>query len=245
MLDTSSKKSFRLILSGTLSARENMAIDKALFENFSNTGEPVLRIYTWQKSFTFGISSEIAKVKDKKELLPYGSNYAKRMTGGGILFHGNDISYSLVIPSSYMHGLNVKESYEKICKFLLNFYTSLGLKALYAKDDKSIHKSHNEFCQLGFEDYDIVINGEKIGGNAQRRTKGIIFQHGSIGIFDLDDSLHTGNSLKSFDINISYEEATKKLIQSFEKTFSVVLKDSILDDKEKKNAQEILKKEVL
>lgn len=243
MLDTSSKTTFRLIRSGTLSAKENMAMDKVLFDNFSNTLVPIFRIYTWQKSFTFGMSSSISKIKDKKELLAYKNNYAKRMTGGGILFHGNDISYSLIIPTSYMDSLSVKKSYEKICKFLLHFYKSLGLDAIYAKDDNSIDKSKNEFCQLGFEDYDILINGQKMGGNAQRRTKNTIFQHGSIGIFNLDDALHTGNSLKGLGIELSYEEATQQLIQSFEKTFEVVLEDSILYDEEKKKLQVLLIKE--
>ena len=240
MLDTSSKTTFRLIRSGSLSARENMAIDKALFENFS---QPVLRLYSWEKSFTFGISADISKLKDKKELLSYEGNYAKRMTGGGILFHGNDISYALLIPTLYMGKLNVKQSYEKICLFLLNFYKSLGFNPIYAKDDTSIDKSKNEFCQLGFEDYDILIQAKKMGGNAQRRSRDIIFQHGSIGLFNLDDEAHTGNSLKDLGIELSYEEASEKLIQSFEETFDVILEDSILNEKEKIRVEE-LKKEM-
>ena len=243
MLDTSSKTKFRLIRSGSLSARKNMAIDKALFENFSTTLEPVLRLYSWERSFSFGISADISKLKDKEELLSYKGNYAKRMTGGGILFHGNDISYALIIPASYMGQLNVKQSYEKICLFLLHFYKSLGLNPIYAKDDTSIDKSKNEFCQLGFEDYDILIQAKKMGGNAQRRNKDVIFQHGSIGLFNLDDEAYTGNSLKDLGIELSYEEASEKLIQSFEKTFDVILEDSILNEKEKTRVEE-LEKEV-
>ena len=240
MLDTSSKAQFRLIRSGTLSARENMAIDKALFENFS---QPVLRLYSWEKSFTFGISADISELNDKEELDEYGSNYAKRMTGGGILFHGNDISYALIFPASYMGQLNVKQSYEKICTFLLNFYKGLGLEAIYAKD-ASVEISKSEFCQLGFEDYDILIQGKKMGGNAQRRSRDVIFQHGSIGLFNLDEREHTGNSLRDLGVELTYEEAAEKLIQSFEETFDVVLEDSILNEKEKTRVEELLNKEV-
>lgn len=245
MLDTSSKKEFRLIHSGTLSARENMAIDRVLFNNYAQINKPILRVYTWKKSFTYGVSAKISEIKNKKELLLYGDNFSKRMTGGGILFHGNDISYSLVIPVSYMGSLNVKLSYEKICQFLLDFYKSLGKDAIYAKDDKSIMKSSSEFCQLGFEDYDILIDGKKIGGNAQRRTKEMIFQHGSIGITRESIALHVGNSLEDFDVKISYEEATEKLIQSFERTFSVILKDSILETQEQAELEKILQEEEL
>jgi lipoate-protein ligase A len=217
-----------------------MAIDRALFENFS---QPVLRLYTWEKSFTFGISGDISALKDKKELTPYQESYAKRMTGGGILFHGNDLSYALIIPASFMGKRTVKESYEKICTFLLHFYKALGLEALYAKD-ASVEISKSEFCQLGFEDYDILIQGKKMGGNAQRRNRDIIFQHGSIGLFDLDESSHTGNSLKDLGLELPYEEAMEKLIHSFEKTFEVVLEDSILNSEENARVQELLKKEV-
>jgi lipoate-protein ligase A len=38
----------------------------------------------------------------------------------------------------------------------------------------------NPFCFAGRETYDILIDGRKIGGNAQRRLKNVIFQHGSV-----------------------------------------------------------------
>ena len=82
-----------------------------------------------------------------------------------------------------------------------------------------------------------------MGGNAQRRNRDVIFQHGSVGLFNLDDTSHTGNSLKDFGIELSYADAANKLIQSFEETFDVILEDSILNEKEKTRVEE-LKKEV-
>ena len=41
----------------------------------------------------------------------------KRITGGGVLFHGHDISYSLLLSNDEFTGLSVKQSYEKICQF--------------------------------------------------------------------------------------------------------------------------------
>jgi lipoate-protein ligase A len=38
------------------------------------------------------------------------------------------------------------------------------------------------FCFAGKEEYDLLIKGRKMGGNAQRRFKDVIFQHGSIPI---------------------------------------------------------------
>jgi len=143
------------------------------------------------------------------------------MTGGGILFHGNDISYSLVIATSYVQGLSVKESFELIGTFLMEFYRALGLNPIYAKDAQ-VNLSKSEYCQKGYEPYDILIGGKKIGGNAQRRTKEAIFQHGSISI---DNSVNNmGYSLEDLGIKIGYEEAKELLVKSFVKSFNIEFK---------------------
>ena len=127
-----------------------------------------------------GVSQDLSKIPKEINIQEYKHNFSKRMTGGGVLFHGHDISYSLIIPNSFMKELSVKQSYEKICTFLLEFYKELDLNVMYAKDDMNTILSKSAFCQVGFEAYDILANGKKIGGNAQRRAKKAIFQHGSI-----------------------------------------------------------------
>jgi len=218
MFDTNNKKKFRLILSKCLSAKENMRIDEELFNTFSTNSLPILRIYSWEKSFTIGISQKFENISSIQN---YKDNWAKRITGGGVLFHGNDLSYSLLLPLSYTIGLSVKETYEKICFFLLEFYKSLGLDAKYAKDNKEIVLSKNEYCQIGFEPYDILINGKKIGGNAQRRSKNVIFQHGSIAVSKEEKNMKYGFSLEDFEIKLSIEDAQSKLLEVFKKTFNV------------------------
>ena len=194
---------FTFIDSGCLSAKENMQIDEELISSFKTTDKPILRLYSWhENSCTIGISQNF---EDIPQLEKYKNTYAKRMTGGGVLFHGNDISYSLVMPTSMMKGLSVKQSYEKICSFLLEFYKSLGLRAMYAKDDDNIVLSKSNYCQVGFEPYDIVIDGKKIGGNAQRRKKDVIFQHGSIPLFKSEND--ESYSLEDFGVDVSFERA--------------------------------------
>lgn len=229
MLDSSTKKTFTLLISPSLSAKENMLIDKELFDSFKNSSLPTFRVYEWEPSFSYGISQKIDSIKNLEDLKKYHQNYAQRMTGGGILFHGNDISYSLIIPISYVKSLSVKESYELLCRFLIHFYKSLGLNPIYAKDIESIDLSKSQYCQQGFEPYDILVNGKKVGGNAQRRSKESIFQHGSISINNSTYSI--GNSLEDLDIKISFEAARKLLLESFSQTFNIVF------DKENREAR--------
>ena len=223
------EKSFRLISSNTSSAKINMATDDALVKSYEESDKPILRLYSWEDSFTLGVSQ---KLEDYTHLKEYKNNCAKRITGGGVLFHGHDLSYCLILPVDYMKNLSVKESYEKICTFLLNFYKNIGLDAKYAKDDENITLSKSEFCQIGFEAYDIIVNGLKIGGNAQKRSKKFIFQHGSIPIRKVDKKQELGNCLEDFNITISYEEAMIELSKAFENTFEVNLIESTLNNKE-------------
>jgi len=231
------KSYFRVINDKKLNAKENMATDEALLSLFEEKLPAILRLYSWEKSFTIGLSQ---KFENYPITSLYKGNYAKRITGGGVLFHGHDLSYSLVIPTKLLDGLNIKESYEKICLFILKFYKKIGLDAKYVKDCNTIELSKNEYCQVGFEAYDILIDGKKIGGNAQRRTKKAIFQHGSIPLFKDNDKNFDGKigyTLEDFNIKLDYEEAKKLLIESFEEVFNVEITHSELtkNEKEKKN----------
>lgn len=235
-------KKFRLIISHNLSAKINSNIDNALFKTSKIDSLPILRIYSWQNSITFGVGQN---PNDYESLLKeYKNNFSKRITGGGVLFHGHDISYSLILPSTFIENRNVKETYELICSFILDFYTSLGLKASFAKDIESIVLSKSPFCQVGFEAYDIIINGKKIGGNAQKRAKNVIFQHGSIPINSTKQDEKYGASLESFSINIDFNEAIEKLKKTFEKTFNAKLLESQLDEDELKIYNELCKDKI-
>lgn len=229
---------FRFITTHNLSAQQNMAIDKTLIHTFNTTLQPIFRLYTWEKSFTVGVSQDC---EEYSNLYPtYHHNCAKRMTGGGVLFHGHDLSYSLIVPTSYLEGLSVKGSYEVICSFLLNFYNSLNLQASFAKDIEAITLSKSQFCQVGFEAYDIIVNGLKIGGNAQKRSKKFIFQHGSIPIEPTLKQLEVGHSLTDVNIHLTYEEAIQRVSKAFEQSFDITLCNSDLNEDEKIYMHKIL-----
>jgi lipoate-protein ligase A len=175
---------FRLIRSLPASATQNMALDEKIFKRYLVDAMPVFRIYSWQApAFTYGFSQDpksqidlVACATDKVEL-------AKRITGGGILFHADEITYSFACSKS-----DVRESegvfveYRNLCGFLIRFYESLGLSADFALRQADFKKrcAPHELCSAAYEKYDIVIGGKKIGGNAQKRNRQAIFQHGSI-----------------------------------------------------------------
>jgi len=177
-------KKFKIIRSYPGSAAYNMALDEKIFSRYSEDGIPVLRVYRWRApSFTYGISQSPEEEINLDLCLKNKVEIAKRMTGGGVLFHHDEITYSFVCSKDDIgESKDVFVSYRDICAFLINFYQSLGLKASFALLEKSFKNRSvpNKLCSASYEKYDIVINGKKIGGNAQKRRREVIFQHGSI-----------------------------------------------------------------
>ncbi|MBI1921832.1 MAG: lipoate--protein ligase family protein [Geobacter sp.] len=178
--------SWRFIDTGPMDGPTNMAVDEALLLSFDPASSaPVLRLYGWSPP-----ALSIGRFQDAREVLDLESCNARnvpvvrRITGGGVIFHADELTYSIVCaPHHIPPASSIKESFRVLTSFLLRFYEKLGLSACYAVDAAPSGERLGErtaFCFAGKESYDILINGRKIGGNAQRRLKNVIFQHGSI-----------------------------------------------------------------
>src|ERR1700730_11764847 len=73
----------------------NMAVDEALL---AVARVPLLRFYRWRMpSLSFGYFGRYAEVADQ----PDRREIVRRWTGGGIVPHGDDLTYSVVIPASH------------------------------------------------------------------------------------------------------------------------------------------------
>ncbi len=166
------------------SAAINMSIDEALLESASI---PTIRFYRWRSpalSFGyFGKSSDVAIYAAQRDLV-------RRWTGGGIVFHGDDLTYSIVIPAN---DPAFNESsigiYEKIHRALADALNLVGERAVVAGgvDPGGITLSkHAAVNASGYNCFanpvraDVMIGGRKIAGAAQRRTRRGLLQQGSI-----------------------------------------------------------------
>lgn len=177
---------WRIIDTGPLCAVENMAIDEALLACFDpDRSLPVLRLYGWTPSaFSCGRFQQPEKTVAIEKCRAAGVQVVRRITGGGLLYHGKELTYSLVCPAGFIPGgQSVKDAFFHLTSFLIAFYRQLGLQPAYAADyhgDTRHLGGRSALCFAGTESCDILIKGKKIGGNAQRRLKNVIFQHGSI-----------------------------------------------------------------
>ena len=176
---------WRIIDTGALDPFANMAFDETLLRGYQRyNSPPTLRIYGWKyPSLTLGFSQDPTRDLDIESCRKRSMPFVRRITGGGIVLHGNELTYSLVCSKEDL-GIpaRVLSSYKIICSFLISFYKKLGIEAEFACDDPEYESSgeSSALCFFGKEKYDIVTGGRKIGGSAQKRSRGVIFQHGSI-----------------------------------------------------------------
>lgn len=185
---------WRCIDTGPADGPTNMAVDEALLSCFDPNGSlPVLRLYGWTPAaLSLGRFQNAEQVLDLDRCDAAGVPVVRRITGGGVIYHTAELTYSLVCaPHHLPPAASIKESFRILTSFLLSLYRKLGLDASYAVDrlpPGTLFGERTPFCFAGKESYDILIGGRKIGGNAQRRLKNAIFQHGSIPLTNMTDA---------------------------------------------------------
>jgi lipoate-protein ligase A len=164
--------SWLLFQSGLQSAARNMATDEALLEAMPRLQQPVLRFYGWtEPAATFGYFQKYAEVAQRTELRPL----VRRPTGGGIVPHDADWTYSVAFPAGhYWHQLAAVESYLRIHEWIQAAFQRLGVTTELAPSAKI---SAPGACFEGYEKSDLLWHGRKIAGAAQRRNKlGLLIQ---------------------------------------------------------------------
>jgi len=161
-----------LLNSGKGDAAFNMALDEALLEAMPRLQKPVLRFYGWtEPAATFGYFQKYAEVAAATKLRPL----IRRPTGGGIVPHDADWTYSLIAPSGReWHLLRAEESYRRTHDWLRLAFAELNVETKLAPCCK---KSLPGQCFAGHEKSDLLWRGKKIAGAAQRRNKlGLLIQ---------------------------------------------------------------------
>ncbi len=170
---------WRLIISGASDGVWNMALDEALAESVRSGGLPFLRFYEWEPAaLSLGRFQNPSGLAEAARHVPR----VRRPTGGGGIWHADDLTYSLGCRQDDLSVTGVKASFELLSGFLLDTWNTLGWTARFAKDAATGFElgAVTAACFAGQEEYDVTVGRKKLGGNAQRRDRLTIFQHGSI-----------------------------------------------------------------
>jgi lipoate-protein ligase A len=149
---------------------EQMALDEALLEIASR---PVLRVYCWEgPAVSFGYSQSLAEAGRAFPGLPL----VRRWTGGGLVEHGRDWTFALIVPvGEPFAAVRPAESYRRIHAAVAG---ALGGSAFLKCGSES---APGGACfQRPVCDDVMESGGNKICGGAQRRTRKGFLHQGSV-----------------------------------------------------------------
>ncbi|MEO6740712.1 MAG: hypothetical protein ABIP20_10695 [Chthoniobacteraceae bacterium] len=154
------------------SAPLNMALDEALL---GDARSPLLRIYRWERpavSFGyFGRFAPLAAAWREREIV-------RRMTGGGIVPHGQDLTYSLIVPEGHPFAArSPRDVYRAVHEAIGALLASNGEAAALAVPPD---RAGTGVCFESPAEFDLLARGKKIAGAALRRTKRGLLLQGSI-----------------------------------------------------------------
>jgi lipoate-protein ligase A len=198
--------SWRLIEHGDASPARNMAIDEALLREVQ---APVLRVYGWN------VPAVSLGYFQPTSFVPEGRLFVRRYTGGGLVDHARDVTYTVVLPRAHpWMQLSAPASYEQIH---LGVQAALAACGIASELTPTASTIESEACFQKPVRFDLVAADAKLSGAAQRRTREGLLHQGSI---LLPDPARNGDLWKGF-------------AQAFAKRLELALKPGDLSDAEK------------
>lgn len=179
---------WQIIDSGRLAPVAIMDKDADLLRHLQSSSQPRIHFYEWDRPcLTYGYFTDPTRYLDSSALNHHQIDMARRPTGGGIIFHLTDLAFSLLIPSSYPGlSVNTLDNYalvnRRIAKAVQQF-TSHSFKPTLLTEEWGCEMAEcHGFCMAKPTQYDLVIQGKKVGGAAQRRTKQGLLHQGSLSL---------------------------------------------------------------
>jgi lipoate-protein ligase A len=165
------------------SAALNMALDEVLL---AEAGAPILRFYRWRQpslSFGyFGLYAEVASQSKERDIV-------RRWTGGGIVPHGDDLTYSVIIPKAQpFFARSSLEIYAVLHDAIRRSLEANQIEATLL--DQAASRVSGD-CFANAVRADVMSNGRKIAGAAHRRSRAGLLHQGSIQQPDLPDRFRT------------------------------------------------------
>ena len=152
-----------------------------------STGTPLIRFYFSDSPWVSlgyskrGFKRSYAYAQHPRDDFKNWSAYptVRRITGGGRVFHKDDIIFSIVAPKEADESfMSVRMSYLKIHEAVKLAFESCGMNTRFYRCDENLPKGEDCF-QFPIAT-DLAFGKKKVAGGAQKRTRGVMLHQESI-----------------------------------------------------------------
>lgn len=151
---------------------EQMACDEALL---MAADIPVLRIFRWASPW---VSAGFFVPYDSAQAVRPDLPVCRRWTGGGVVVHEGDFTFSMAVPRHEKWALmRPRDAYHSLHRAIANALRQSGVSVELAQEDTG-----QEECFASPVRDDVLADGRKVVGGAQRRTRRGLLHQGSIQI---------------------------------------------------------------
>lgn len=244
---------WRLIDTGLGCAAHNMAVDEAIAQ-FVREGisPPTLRLYGWKnQAVSIGCFQKITDIN-----LPHcrmkNMAVVRRPTGGRALLHGEELTYSFSSGKSKPFSDSLAETYRLLSAAFHMAFDKVGIHATVREKRESPDVLGRSPLCFGSTSYgEIVYEGKKIIGSAQKRWNNGFLQQGSVPFTvmaeDISNIFNVGSpvlndyppGLMKLYPSLDLDCLKKEIIFAFEETFGIRLLLSSLSPQEALLAREL------
>lgn len=216
-----------------------MAADEYLLSRLGESPATYLRFYAWLKpTASLGCSQDASRAVDADFCMRNGVDIVRRITGGKMVLHDREVTYSLSSSDTGLFGGTVRESYRLISEALALGLEKLGLRAVPAADPPGEYARGALPCFSHPGRDELQVAGKKILGSAQKRMGSKFLQHGSLPLRH-DESLLRSVARMSAEAElrmtslaallerpVSWPEAAARLAEGFAERFGAALDET-------------------
>jgi lipoate-protein ligase A len=235
-------KPARLLVHPEMNGAKNMAIDQAILESTAENGQTTLRFYRWTPAT---LSLGYFQRADDRSLHAASSDcpMVRRASGGGAIVHDDELTYSICVATKGKLAKANAELYDTVHHAILKSLAEQGVEVQLYESPNKVVKASTSDPFLCFERRavgDIVCQGHKVGGSAQRRLKNALIQHGSLLLSQSRFAPELPGLRELSDVVVNEADLVRHVTEMLAVSLSVEFSTGNLDEAEKSRSSEIV-----